>query len=150
MTTIQRHNRVPINPSVRLFGPMAVLMHSLLFTPLVGAIAVGLNWKRLGDSTRGALSAIGGLAAPLILLGLGWSISPIAAIVGLVAGAIGLSFGWHREQSTLFESHFASGGTKAASWPLTLLGVVVVGACAAWLSTHPELIDSLKKTVQSF
>ena len=74
MTTIQQRNpraHAPVRPTAKLFSPAAIFLHSVLGTPVIGAIGVATNWFRLGDKKRGLLSALGGLIAPVFLVAFG-------------------------------------------------------------------------------
>lgn len=120
--------RAPMNPSAELFTPQAVLWHTLLLTPIVGACLVALNWSRLGSPRRGALSVMIGLASLAAVTAFGAFVSVQAMVAGLVGGTVALAVGWYQEQKVVFNTHLLVGGTKASSWPLTVAGIVFVGS----------------------
>ena len=153
MTSIQQRkprarSHAPVRPTAKLFSPAAILLHSVLGTPVVGAIGVATNWFRLGDKKRGLLSALGGLIAPVFLVAFGAKFFSVnVAVAGLIGAAVGLIFAWHKEQSAVFRSHIFSGGAKANPWPLTVACLVVIGAVGAFVSQNPALIEELEKLI---
>lgn len=130
MTTIQRHMRAPMNPSAHLFSPQAVVWHTILLTPIVGACLVAMNWSRLGDRRRSATSVAVGLGALIIITAFGALISPQASVAGLVGGTVALSIGWYQEQKIVFNTHMLVGGDQAPSWPMSIAGVVFLSILA--------------------
>ncbi|MEZ4288372.1 MAG: hypothetical protein R3A47_09565 [Polyangiales bacterium] len=135
MTTIQRHARAPIDPNAKLYSAGAIATHTILFTPLVGAIGVFSNWKQLGRTSRGAVSAATGLVPVALITGFGLSVSPLAAFVGYLGSTVGVAIGWYIEQRVLTETHVQIDGPIRAPWVLTALGVLLVGALAAYGSS---------------
>ena len=123
--------RAPVNPSARLFTPLAVALHTLLFTPFVGSLIVVSNWTRVGEWQRGVLSVVFGFVALIALGAVGAMMSPEVAVVGIGAGVLGLTIGWYSEQVPLFETHKTVGGETASAWPFTLVGVLVLTAFGA-------------------
>ncbi len=119
-----------MNPSAVLYSPQAIFWHTILLTPFVGAFLVALNWSRLGDRRRGILSVMIGLGALILITAFGGLISPQASLAGLVGGTIALAIGWFQEQKIVFNTHLLVGGSKAPSWPMTLVGVLVLGMAA--------------------
>ncbi len=122
--------RAPMNPAAHLFSPQAVVLHTVVLTPVVGACLVAMNWSRLGDRRRGAMSVAVGLGALIIITAFGAVISSQASVAGLVGGTVALAIGWYQEQKVVFNTHLLVGGDKAPSWPMSIAGVVFLGVLA--------------------
>ena len=127
------HQPSAMVPGARLFTPLAVALHTLFFTPIIGSLLVLTNWTRVGSWARGAFSVIAGLLAVGTLYAVGSFISWKVGLSGLIAGDVGLAIGWYGEQSALFEAHRLEGVKPASPWLLTLVGALFLMAVASWL-----------------
>ena len=59
-------------PSYALYSPLAIVVHTVLFTPLVGALLVRENYRRLGDEKRARMSLLLGIGAMVVLAIAAW------------------------------------------------------------------------------
>jgi hypothetical protein len=115
----------------KLFSPLAVLAHSLLFTPIFGGMLVMLNWQRMGQASRGWLEWASAIAVLGVVGLVGRAQSDRVLLLGLIAAVAGISASWLSEQQQLFASHKHSGGTAATSIPFTVGGVLLLGLLLA-------------------
>ena len=127
------HRQSAVAPGVRLFSPLAVALHTVLFTPVIGSLLVLTNWMRVGSWARGAFSAVAGLVTLGGLYIVGSIVSWKVGLGGLIAGIVGLAIGWYAEQSALYEAHQRQGVKPASPWILTWIGALFLMAVASWL-----------------
>jgi hypothetical protein len=131
--------------TVRLFGPEAIVAHTLVFTPAVGALLATINHRRLGNGERARRMALAFVLPGAVLLvaefvAMG---SPFGAMLRF------LGFGWtvsvaYRlffEHQVLFAKHVAAGG-RAARWYLATLAVLGVIVVALTIVFAAELLVS--------
>ena len=127
--------------SALLFTPSALIVHTLLFTPIVGGIGVWLNWQRLGQPKRGTTSVFIALLSFSLLILVGALVSPMASLIGACGGTIGLSVGWFYEQRALHITHKMIGGQSANPLPLTLIGLMLM-TLAFLILTQMQVIST--------
>jgi hypothetical protein len=124
-----------------LFGPSAIAAHTILLTPLVGAVLATINHRRRGDAAGVRRTLLMFLVPTLVL-----TVAQLAASERLGGVLRFVSLGWtvtvarqlYVEHRVLFDAHVAAGG-KAARWYLAtlaavalLIGVVVI-ASLVWI-----------------
>jgi hypothetical protein len=125
----------PDKPSgVRLFGPEAIAAHTVLFTPMVGAVLAAINQRRLGNG-RAAGHAVLAFALPsaALLVAQVFANDTLSGVLRLAgfAWTIAIARRLFMEHQVLFARHVAAGG-RVARWYLATL--VVVGVIVVALS----------------
>ena len=121
----RRRRNKPSRPSYELFSPLAIFVHTILFTPLVGGLLVRANYDRLGDEKRAKRALLLGIGAIIVLAIVAWLLEKWIgnAAQGGVAGATGaMAMTWYREQKPLFEKHTGAGGRRASIVPSAVGG----------------------------
>jgi hypothetical protein len=129
--------------SVRLFGPEAIALHTVLLTPLVGSVLAAINHRRLGNggAARRAVLAFAVPSAALLVAELVESDGLLSAVLRLAgfAWTIAVARRLFLEHQVLFARHVASGG-QAERWYLATLAVVGVIVIALTTVFASELL----------
>lgn len=118
-------------PEYRLYSPLALVVHTFLFSPIVGGALAAINHKRLGDPRKARQTVVMAVASVVIaalVVGLLESVigkSVNGAAAGL-AGAMAVYF--RTEHKPLFEAHLRAGGERQSVLGSTFAGMAVVGA----------------------
>ena len=128
---------------VRLFGPEAIAAHTVVFTPVVGALLATINHRRLGNGERARRTALAFVlpTAVLLVAELLASGSPIAAVLRLLgfAWTVSVAYRLFFEHQVLFARHVAAGG-RPARWYLATFAVVVAIVVALTAVFAAELL----------
>jgi hypothetical protein len=136
-------------PQVRLFGPAAIVAHTVLLTPLVGAVLAAMNHRRLGNQPA-ARYAILAFALPSVA----FIVAEVVDIGGPLSGVARLAgFGWtfavayrlFYEHEVLFAKHVAAGG-RIARWYLATLSAMSVVVIALLAVFAAELLLNRSST----
>jgi hypothetical protein len=125
--------------TTRLFGPAAIAAHTVLLTPIMGAVLASINHRRLGDAARARRTLLMYLVPSIVLAG-----AQVASNQRLGGILRFVSLGWsiavarqlYVEHRVIFDAHAAAGG-KAARWylaTLIALGILVAALLVASLS----------------
>jgi hypothetical protein len=130
---------VRTNPAAKLYGPTAIFVATILFSPLVGGAMAAINWRRAGDPRKAKITLLLGVGALAVIVAIAalapasWGALQRGSVIG---GTMGAAMGFRNEQRVLFEAHKAGGGAKASPVLIFVIGIIVLAAViAATLAT---------------
>ncbi len=128
--TKTRKKRAKEPPGYELFSPLAIVVITVLFTPLFGGFLVAANWRRAGEPDKARAASFLGMGAFVALVVIAvvladW-VPDAVARGGSIGATVALAMGWRREQRPLWDAHVAAGGARASALLPALAGVVFV------------------------
>jgi len=116
----------------RLFDPDAVGLAAFICSPLAGTLLMAVNYRRLGQTAKGVLAVILGLAATSILILIKWDCkAPWGSLGSLVFGILFLICTWQTAkelQGRAVEEHIARGGQLDSKGTAFFVGIATLAA----------------------
>jgi hypothetical protein len=122
----------PRQPDYRLFNSTTVGVIAFLFSPLAGAMLIAINYRRLGEARKSALTIAAGLVATVLAILIKWSLGK--SLADLVFELLYFLAAWlltwrfaKEEQGRALQAHLARGGKLGTEGTALLVGIATSG-----------------------
>ena len=118
-------------PGYRLFDTNSVFIAAILGSPLAGVTLMALNYRRLGERSKGTAAFFIGVVATVLACVLGYflpSSGSLAIGITIAAGTKGAAQYW---QGAALAQHEARGGQLSSKWAATGVGLAFLAVFSA-------------------
>ena len=103
-------------PTYTLFDAGAVVIATFFGTPVVGCSLMALNYRRLGQGDKAAMTLIVGIAVTGLAILLGWQLPQSVSYLVALALLIGMRVSAQRLQGAAVKDHVQRGGPLGSKW----------------------------------
>ena len=115
----------------RLFTPNAVYGAALLGGPIGGALVMGINYKRMGNSSSAMWTIIAGFVIMALSMPIGYFVPGWAQLPCALLLAYAMKQAAQSQQGQAVSEHIEKTGMKASGWAAFGIGLIgMVIACA--------------------
>jgi|HubBroStandDraft_6_1064221.scaffolds.fasta_scaffold362914_2 hypothetical protein len=114
-------------PSYRLFDPNSVFIAAIIGSPMAGVALMTLNYRRLGDRSKGTAAFLIGVAVTVLACVLGYFLPSSGSLAVGIAIAAGTKAAAQHWQGMALAQHQARGGQLSSKWAATGVGLAFLG-----------------------
>jgi hypothetical protein len=141
-------------PNYTLYDSRSVALATFLGSPVAGGVLMAMNYKRLGQAGKGAVTAFLCLLLTGLVILVSWNIPKGVSLPIALALMFGMQWAARAFQGKAVESHVAQGGHLGSRGTAAVIGLVFLAVIllavvipAYFIGSGPSIVENTKDNV---